>query len=200
MRSFASYPDQKTRIRGFTLLEMVLALAVTGLLVGVLVGAWVHVLRAASRAEQESREARERQDFRNRLARLLEGLVWSGNSLAPQGTLPIEQQSGRLSFWSREAFGQAPGPVRWVLVWNAEQGLQARIEDPQVGNLPGFEARTMDSLRLEALQTEIQLGGERVQWVGPESIDPGQPFRPQAFRLHLGWRGEGDSDRLWRWP
>lgn len=194
MRSCASCPE-----RGFTLMEMVLALAVTGLLVGVLVGAWVQVVRTASRAEQEAREERDREISSTRLTRLLDGIAWSGQSLTPQGTLRIELEGERLSFWSRESLGQAPGPVRWILEAGAGRGLRAWIEDPQVGVLPGFEAPELDSLRFEVLLGEIQTNGENLQWTSPQPIVQGSPFRPLAFRILLGRQGQGEVSILQRW-
>lgn len=192
MRRSGSCPS----LRGFTLLELSFALAVSGVLVALLVGVWIQVFRTSAAVSQEALRLRERRARLQDLQGILDGAQWTATSLAPQGGMAWSGAEGRIQLWSRDSRGGSPGPVLWTLDWQVPSGLQSRWQDPQ-GGTTGELARDAEEpveLRLEALEELVSPEGEELRWVRIQDWMPGLPFRPLGLRL--GVRFE-DGERRW---
>ncbi len=192
MRSCASSNN-----RGFTLLELVVAMACSAILVALLASVWIQMMRTSTAVMGEAAQHRGREAERRDLQRLLLNLRWSPTSLAPGGALPWEASPGRISVWSGESAGQSAGPVRWTLEARPE-GVSARIADP-LGPSPVAPVWSqVQDLRLEALLDALQEGGEEARWTALSGWDAARPFRPAALRLWIRWKGQDIEECLVR--
>ena len=182
---------------GFTLLELSIAMSVAGVLVALLVAAWVQACREGIRISGEAAHNRSGVEMARQLQHLLESAVWSATSIQPQGVLKWESGPRYFTMWSRDAGGM-PGPARWRIACDGRK-LVAQAEDPmgQAG-IP----RVLDGiadLRLDVAQQRVDSAGESLSWISPENWDPSQPFRPVAFRIR--WlTTAGDAQWVEAWP
>ena len=175
--------------RGFTLLELVVAMTCSAILVALLVTVWIQMMRVSVTVMGETAVLRERETERRGLQRLLQGARWSATSLAPGGALPWQTAPGRLVIWNSESGGQSAGPVQWTLESRPE-GLAVQILDP-LGPGPTAPAwPQVQSLRLEVLASSLETQGEELKWVDPSQWQIARPFRPVAIRLWVRWRGQ----------
>ena len=178
------------RPRGFTLLELSLAMAVAGLLVALLVAAWVQANREGLRRTAEAEAFRRREALRTRLLGVAQDALWTSASHLPQGALPWRSQAGAITFWSRQAGGR-PGPGRWQ--WSVQgNAMEAQVEDVGGGGAAAERWEGVTDLRIWVAQRQVALEGEGLAWIGLDQWDPGLPFRPLGLRLQ--WRR---SDGAW---
>jgi prepilin-type N-terminal cleavage/methylation domain-containing protein len=189
MRSFVRSPS----VRGFTLLEMVIALTISGILVTLVVSVWLQVIRASTQITLEVVQLRERESQRRALCRILEGIQWSSTSLASQGGLPWQTRGNAVAFWSRETLGRFPGPGLWII----EPNGNAQCCDPD-GGFGDVRWSELQTLRLEVLFYRATIEGEQLDWIAPSSWEPGSPFRPIGLRFWITWKG-GDSECIQRY-
>lgn len=178
--------------KGFTLLELTLALAVSGLLVTLLVGAWIQAARAGVLGSREASELRGEVELERLAMEMVEGAIWTSSSHLPQGALPWSQQGREITFWSRVGRGDIPGPARWRLE-SADNKLVMSAEDAQgIANWHRiFEGP--QGLQMELAQRIVTTGGEQVAWGPVNNWDPALPFRPLGVRLR--WKSIAGVDR-----
>ncbi|WP_306591283.1 hypothetical protein [Geothrix sp. 21YS21S-4] len=168
--------------RGFTLLELTVALASAALLVALLVGVWLQVVRSAEKQAHDAEVSRTRAELHRTLESVVAGAQWTANSQAPQGSLVWEQGEGKLVLWSREGLGRFAGPTRWWFQCDAE-GLQAVVEDPQEGGRVIRRWSGVRRVQLECCRVESGLEGETIRWLPFDQWDVAWPFRPVGLRL-----------------
>lgn len=182
--------------RGFTLLEMVLAMACTALIVSVLVAVWIQVMKTSVDSAKEAADARRKGEEHAVIWRMLRSVRWSPESLNPGGSLPWADEPGRLSLWSDDSESRAPGPVRWTLQsgsggMNIEwAGLADSGMAPQKAIWPDVVQVRMDVLAMAPAGDPI--------WSNLSDLPAGSTFRPSGFRLRIQWRGQvGEEDLEW---
>lgn len=170
-----------SRARGFTLLELSLAMAVAGILVALLVAVWLQASRAGARSAQEAAEDRAALDLTRTLQTLVEGAQWSISSHLPQGALRWEIAPGAFTLWSKAASGLA-GPGRWQL---RVQGnvLEATVEDAQGAGIVQRRWDGVADVQIEVAQRRVEGTGEQLEWVTTDRWEPALPFRPVAVRI-----------------
>jgi len=198
MRYSESFPECERRhhAHGFTVLELVLALACSALLVAALVSVWILVIRATVSSGLETKNQRHKLEAQRHMQRLVSTLQWSPSSHLPQGNLPWAASNSTLVFWSRESMGAAPGPVSWTFslkegTWRGYWEAPAPLEsDLRKGELT-LEGLT--ELQLEILKEDVDTLGEKVDWTSLSNWDPARPFRPLGFRMRLKWDGDAHA-------
>lgn len=190
-----SFPERQRnpRSQGFTLLELTLALACSGLLVGALVTIWVQVIRTTTASSVESVAQGQKRDLHRQLQRLVSTLQWTPSSHLPQGVLAWGASETGFMVWSKESFGASPGPVRWT--FQIQDGVwMGQWEDPTPGAEGGRQGlwplAGVAELRLELLKGELSTQAEQVQWVDFKAWDPSQIFRPLGFRFRVKWKDD----------
>ncbi len=195
MRSCASRPPRPS---GFTLLEMVLAMACTGILVALLVTVFIQMTRTSTAVMAEAAQQRRQDKAQRDLEALLAGLRWRGDSISGDSGLPWTAAEGRWAVWSSETFGQGPGPERWMLE-SRPDGLTGQGSDP-TGLTPPVERRweEVQALRIEGLRGPLAEGVDEARWTDLAQWDPRQPFKPLALRLRVRWKGQDSEACLTR--
>lgn len=172
-------------------------MAVAGILVALLVAAWLQATRAGTRGAQEAAEDRAEAELGRMLHAVLEGAQWSVNSHLPQGVMRWEAGPGAFSLWSRAADG-LPGPARWR-VWVTGNGLDASVEDAQGQGARQRHWQGVMDLRLEVVQQKVEGPGDSMVWITPNQWDPAIPFRPVALRITwLTIKGQMRTVTSWR--
>lgn len=176
---------------GFTLLEMMLAISVSGVLVALIVGAWIQTIRSSTSVETELKSARDRQTEMDLLQGILEGAKWTSTSLTPQGTLRWEGRAQGFSMWSNKSFGNAPGPIAWVFAPDPSGAFGASGADPRTPATPSWtlDLHQVEQIDLEVLRAEVLSGEDHLQWVRLTAWEPTVPFRPLGLRLRITWKG-----------
>lgn len=186
-----------SKARGFTLLELSLAMAVAGILVALLVAAWLQANRSGTRSAQEAAEDRAALELTRTLRTLVEGAQWSTSSHLPQGTLRWEVAPQAFTLWSKAALG-LPGPGRWQL---RVQGtaLEATVEDAQGGGTLQRRWEGVSDFRIDVAQRRVEGPGEQLEWLTADRWDPALPFRPVAVRMT--WlTTQGQTRWVTSWP
>jgi prepilin-type N-terminal cleavage/methylation domain-containing protein len=170
-----------SRDRGFTLLELSLAMAVAGVLVALLVAAWLQANREGVRYAREVAEDRSTREMERWLEAMVNGAQWSASSHLPQGSMRWEAAPRAFSLWSREGAG-LPGPARWHLTAEGG-GLDIFIEDAQGEGTRHRRWEGVADLRLDLAQRRVEGTGERMDWFTVDQWDGALPFRPAAIRV-----------------
>jgi prepilin-type N-terminal cleavage/methylation domain-containing protein len=169
--------------RGYTLVEMVIALALTGLLMAVLGGALYGVgqgfARATTQAEAVDRVFRVSQSLRSALSRMVP--VRQGG-----GLFPVESERGILR-WVAPLPDSVPiaGLYKWTLA-NEQGALNLKLVD-----LNGEAVFPSKSLVNDLVEFRVQLQG-RTSGAWTERWDESE--LPQRVRLHIKTVAYGD------WP
>lgn len=188
---------ESSRARGFTLLELSLAMAVAGILVALIVAAWLQVNRAGMRDAQEAADDRATLEMARLLQALVNGTQWSTSSHLPMGTLRWEASPKTFALWSTTTEGM-PGPGRWRLS-NLGTALEASVEDAQGGGLLQRRWEGVADLRVDVAQRRVEGSGEQLEWLTVDRWDPSTPFRPVAVRIT--WlTSQGQSRWVSSWP
>ncbi|GEM_PF-6457633 len=178
--------------RGFTLLEMTLAIAASGMVVALLVAVWIQAVRAGERSALEAAEARSRADLLEVIRAVAEGAQWQSNSHLPQGTPRWEGGPGRALLWSRDCRGQGPGPSCWEFALRPGVGLDVQATDPGGAVLWRRQWPAVTGFSWAVCQDRMDTGGENFGWIPVGEWEPAVPFRPQAIAFQVALGSDGD--------
>ncbi len=182
--------------RGFTLLEAVVALAITAVLVSLLVGVWLQVLGTARQTSQETRNHRRREQIRRELVALLEGAQFSPTSHTPNGRFPWQASALEVNFWSRETLGGAPGPGAWRLTFTP-QGCQGALTSERFAQASAHAWEGLVGLQVEALMRTPE--NQAIVWVPLAQWPAEHPFRPLALKWGIRWAQDPTIDWVQQW-
>lgn len=183
-----SSPEKKN---GFTLLEMMLAISVSGVVVALIVGAWIQTIRSSESIENELKGQKDLQRETDFMQGILDEAKWTSTSTVPQGTLHWEASGSGFSMWSRKSFGNAPGPVAWRFGPGPSGEFIGTGTDPRSPAIPSWviDLHQIERIDLEVLRSEVISGGDSLQWIALTAWEPTVPFRPLGLRFRITWKG-----------